>query len=305
MSEKVLVVVHIFYPILWRQIKHCISNLDKLYIDYDLVVSIPQELNSFSKNIYTFNNRAVVIVSENVGYDIWPFIKVLNNVELDNYDYIIKLHTKRGKGFEVSSIRNKYYFMGSSWRNLLISFISNKCNLKKTFLAFENDPLLGMVNNGKLIDVNEISCKDEHFSFCAKKAIECVNRLIKYDSEFVEFVAGSMFICRAKLFKPLQSFNFQLKDFSSANRDEIDDLAHVLERVFGGIISAQGYKISDPYSTLTDNVLFFFYSQFCRFLSLRAVKKIIRFIFRVDGCYNEDKIIRIFKIKVFKIKKRL
>ena len=304
MSTKVLVVIHVFYPQLWKQLKQCLFNLDKLNKEYDLYITIPDNLRYFAKYIYDFKDDAKIIVSENVGYDIWPFIRVLNNIDLDEYDYVIKLHTKRSKGFDVGAVQNKYYFMGNTWRNLLISFIKNERNLERSFLAFEKDPFLGMVNNGKIIEKHEISVKEEHFSFCAKKAIDLTNKILNYNSNCIEFIAGSMFMCRASLLKPLQSMNFSVNDFSIANRNKENDLAHVLERVFGGLVSAQGYKIADPFSSFMDNALFYPYSQLCRFLSIRIVIKIIRFIFRIDGNYGEDKIVRIFKITVLKLKKK-
>lgn len=304
MSDKLLVVVHVFYPQLWGQLEKCISNLDKLNKDYDLYVTIPANLKDFSKIICRANDKAKIIVSENLGYDIWPFIDVLNNINLDNYDYVIKLHTKRSKGFDVSSIRNKYYFMGSTWRDLLISFIKSKRNLELSFSAFEHDPLLGMVNSGKLIEKNEISEDNAHYSFCARKAIELINKFCNYNSNSIEFIAGSMFMSRAFLLKPLQNLKLKANDFTVVNRSKENDFAHVMERVFGGLVLAQGYKISDPFSSLVDNILFYPYSQLCRFLTIRFIRKIIRFIFRIDGSYGEDKIIRIFKINVLKLKNK-
>ena len=45
------------------------------------------------------------------------------------------------------------------------------------------------------------------------------------------FVAGTMFIVRAELFKCLQTLEL---DFNKTNRKEKTSNAHVMERVFGG-----------------------------------------------------------------------
>ncbi|WP_177214451.1 rhamnan synthesis F family protein [Succinivibrio dextrinosolvens] len=306
MSEKILVIVHVFYPELWDELAGCISNLDKINKNYDLYVTMPESLynQGFSEHIYKVNEKANVSVSENVGYDIWPFLKILKQVDLDKYDYIIKLHTKRSMGSTVVSIRDKFFFMGSSWRNYLLSFIKDKPNLESVFAAFKNDSKLGMVSNHKLIDITKLPCKDEHFAFCAENAISVINKVVSFDANSIEFVGGSMFICRSKLFKKLVELDYNAVDFMQAKRDHIDDLPHILERVFGGLVTAQGYRIDDPFTKSFDRLLNVPYSYFCRFLSLRLVKKITRFIFRVDGLYNEDKIIRVFKIKLFTVKRK-
>lgn len=304
MSSNVLVVVHVYYPELWEQISFCISNLDRLNKCYDLYVTIPEKLRFFSSHILEFNKKANIIITENVGYDIWPFIKVLNCVELDKYDYIIKLHTKRSLGMTVVSTCNKYFFIGKTWRTLLLSFISKKRNLESVFCAFEKDASLGMVNSNKIIEETVLPSKDAHYSYCAENAIDIINKLIPYNSNCIKFVAGSMFICRAKPLKLLKELDYDLKDFIKVDRDKVNDLPHILERVFGGLITVQGYKIYDPFSSIWDNVFFIPYSVLCRLLSIRIVKKIIRFIFRIDGHYNEDKIIRIFKIKILRLKRK-
>ena len=43
-----------------------------------------------------FNNAKIITVP-NKGYDIYPFLIVLSKVKLDEYDYILKIHTKNSR----------------------------------------------------------------------------------------------------------------------------------------------------------------------------------------------------------------
>ena len=58
----------------------------------------------------------------------------------------------------------------------------------------------------------------------------------------LSFIAGSMFLAKAKLLKPLQ--NYGITDFTPTDgKIKEGTFAHVVERLFGAIITAQNHSI--------------------------------------------------------------
>lgn len=304
--KKIIAIVHLYYKDMWPQIKDHLDSMSDYA--YDLVVSMPKENSSIKETILSFKSNTVFVESENVGYDIWPFIKVLKNINLDEYDYLVKLHTKRDMGKIIAIIDNKYFFRGVKWREFLLSFIKDKNTFNTCIKAFENDDTLGMVNNKRLFDTTSIKTKDPHQKFCLNKAKELLKdkaNLMINPCDYVKYVAGTMFMCRASLLKPLQKIDIGIDNFSTADRKNENDLAHVVERLFGWTITSQGFCISDPFSTFSDDLKNIPHSFLCRVISFpirhRMVSKLIRFVFRKDKkekeiCY------RLFKITILKKK---
>lgn len=308
--KKFLVVVHLFYTDQWKQISNYLKNIDIQKYDYDLFVTLPYSKSSFQDSILSVFHNANIIFSENVGYDIWPFFKVINQTNLDNYEFVIKLHSKRSMGSNIAVINKLYVLKGNDWRNLLFSFISSKKHFEKTIDAFNNEKKLGMVNSHKLFDVSNSYESIPHRLYCFNSAKNELNKMgvsaVPFDE--VLYVAGTMFICRASILKPFLKMNYSVDDFVKADRNNENDLAHIIERVFGWLVSSQNYYIGDPYS---DKKLSFkdyyrykmFYLDRNSFLgrTLRYFRKIRRFIFRID-VIEGIKIIKIFKIPVHRCK---
>lgn len=283
--KKFLVIAHVYYHDLWYLLDRCIQNLPK--DSFDLIVTTTSNIEELSSKVKEHSPNAKVELCENRGYDIWPFIKVLKTVNLDEYEFVIKIHTKRDMGKIVSIIDNKYFFRGQYWRNMLLSFISSKENFDKCLEAFK-DPSVGMINNHRLFDRIRKTTDNPHLVYCfneARKLLSEVGITAKpYDE--VEYVAGTMFICRAAIFKTLQTMNFDVNRFAVVNRKNENDLAHVMERVFGWLVTSQGYSITDPYSTFKESFRFFFHCSYSRLLTFKLrhhwLSKFVRFFSRIE-----------------------
>lgn len=307
--KKFLVIAHVYYHELWNLLDSCIQNLEK--DSFDLIVTTSDNLDSLSVKVKQHYPNARVELCENRGYDIWPFIKVLKTVNLDEYEFLIKIHTKRDMGKIIAVIDNKYFFRGQYWRNLLLSFISSKENLKKSLVAFKN-PAVGMINDHRLFDKTRESTKSLHSLYCLNEARKLLSNVgvCANPRDEVEYVAGTMFISRASIFKILQKMELKANEFSVVNRKNENDLAHVVERLFGWIVTSQGYSISDPYNTGNESFSFFCHSLFCRIISFKLrhhwFSKFVRFFSRIEDI-DETRYIVLFKclkIRIFKLEKK-
>jgi lipopolysaccharide biosynthesis protein len=183
--------------------------------------------------------RAVIIAVCNRGYDIGPFIEVLHHVDLDQYDYIVKLHTKRNCD---NAWVNYRCYNGSEWRRELLSFCSTKENVKRAMDAFSKQSNLGMIASSKMIDPSGIaSC--HHSSFSNEGLLELGIR-----TNPRTIVWGTMFMVRASLFKPFLKWNIDDFDFAPGrnNKDHIiSGLTAIAEGAFPKVVEGQGYSISN------------------------------------------------------------
>ena len=62
---------------------------------------------------------AELMAVENWGYDVSPFLAFIGKVNLDLYDFLVKLHTKRNTP---KVWCNFHSYEGPEWRNELLSF---------------------------------------------------------------------------------------------------------------------------------------------------------------------------------------
>lgn len=92
-TKPILVHVHIYYPEMWYELRQCIQNI--VPHSFDLYVTMVEEHQDIITDIKDSFPSAKIKVVENRGYDIYPFIKILNNLDMDDYSYVIHLHTKR------------------------------------------------------------------------------------------------------------------------------------------------------------------------------------------------------------------
>ena len=136
----------------------------------------------------------VIIITENKGMDIGLFLAGLHYININNHyhDFIIKLHTKTNDEFR-DSVLNK--LIGD--QDIIIN------NIKK--ISKEN---IGMISGTNIYKYNEY--KDAFNSNYYH-----LDNIIKYlynediNNDYLEFVAGTFFICKYKIFKILNNNNIE------------------------------------------------------------------------------------------------
>ena len=247
--KPIFVCVHLFYPEMWAELKKCVLNVAnypfELYVTmvkHDLDVE-DDILQTFSPPPPSKNIKNVHIqIVENRGYDCGPFMEILNQVNLDRYSYVVKLHTKRD--MRLGTHLGAFDVSGAKWRRYLLNFCATQENFEKTLQAFEQNPRLGMIGDYRLLSFSQ-----EADIIAQQQALALLQKLNLATQSFT-FVAGTMFICRAKLLKPLQKLKLKISDFetSSAKVHE-GQLAHALERLFCYVVTAQNFDIGDALKT--------------------------------------------------------
>jgi len=288
---KTFVHVHVYYPELWPELAAAIRNICGAI---DLYVTMVKEGPALQQSILSEFPQAKILLVPNIGWDILPFLKVLKQVNLSQYDYLVKLHTKRSAPvfFDNKNFphivryrkKNSLYMGGDRWRKLLLRPLSSRERFEQCLHAFEQDQKLGMIADSHLFldrkrDTDD-AAYDEAAVFLEKNG---------YPVRQFQFVAGTMFIAKAEIFTALQKIDFRDDMFDVPKDHESRTFAHVMERVLGGIVVAQGYEIRDVFPARS-----FFYD----FL-LTCFLRVAVFCFQMRETSSGYRIVKIFKIPVW------
>lgn len=234
--KKVLVHLHIYYR---DQTDYFIGKLSNICgCEWDLYVTMT-ELNSETESkLLSFKPDAHIMKVENRGYDVWPFIRVLKSVDLDKYDYILKLHTKNRS--DASSRINGLSLDNYKWRDELVDpLLKSKKIFLKLLDNFDRYPEVGLmcshllykhISNGLQEDMSKLDNELKRLGLNVKDK---------------KFCAGTMFIARSAPYKLFQNDGLiDIGLFSDIpHSHSIGSMAHVYERILTMVVNAAGYKV--------------------------------------------------------------
>ena len=235
---RTAVIVHVFYPELWPELAHCIRNVGgerEVFVTYADEASVSEAKRDFPD--------AHFVRCENRGYDVWPFLKVVQELDLTAYDCIVKLHTKRDVVDDFKYEFNHAVFNGSAWREFLLGFVKTPKAWRKTLKALVR-PTVGLVADRHVIlrrrDV-PIARTRETFD----RAAELLDLPVEEMRRTGQYVAGTMFAVKPAALRPLLKRTFTADDFELPQGHLTETFAHVLERAMGLSVSAAGLRLAD------------------------------------------------------------
>ena len=273
---KIAVHLHLFYL---EQLDDLLVRLQNLTdYPYDLFVTMVDDNAEAKQKILTFKSDAKIWMVPNLGYDVGPFIDFLHQIDLEAYDYIIKIHTKRTQD-DKYCIFNGHRFDMQVWREMLLDAIISPKAAVNNLQILEQNPRIGMIGSDYVLT-------DEEFTYRNMEE-EIAEEMVKIGLKMPQdrhFVAGTMFWARAKMLQPFLAY--EIENFAASDEQVHDEtLAHVLERMFGLAVTAQGYQIIGMH----------FKSFFLTFL--KATLK--RFLFQKKKTRKGYLIVKICKIPVY------
>lgn len=239
---RILVVAHVFYPQFWPELAACIRNIDG---ERDLIVTYVSEA-SVAEARRDFPS-ARFFRSENRGFDIWPFLNVLETVDLSTYDCIVKLHTKRDIEKDCDWVFNNCRFNGPFWRNCLLAFCRTPEAWRKT-LARLSRPGVGMVADRHVV-VRRRDFPWASVRTCFDDAVADVRAISgcgSFDARTAQYVSGTMFASRPEpiAFLLKKKFTPEMFDVSSHDREGQIIYAYRVENMLGLVVSAVGMRVA-------------------------------------------------------------
>lgn len=230
---RIAVHFHLYY---FEQLEDILRRLSCLNdCDYNLFVTMSEKNQQAQEKILQFNPDTTIWQTQNSGYDVGPFIDFLHKIKLEDYDFVLKIHTKRICNDYCKFKRRRFTI--KTWRNILLDgLLSSPQAVENNLHIMEKNPEIGMIGSDYiLVDINEL--------LPPVQTLTAEMKNIDLDMpEDLHFVAGTMFLVRAKLLRPF--LKYQITDFACSDKNIHDNtLAHILERLFGFAVTAQGYKI--------------------------------------------------------------
>ncbi len=258
---RIAVHLHIFYD---NQVDYFLKKLKNLSNNnFDLFVTMPCPKTDVIGKIKNFKSTVQIWTVENRGYDVAPFIDFLNKINLDDYDYILKLHTKGTSWLRNTKLNNKY-ISNRDWAKLMIeALLKDKKIVQNNIRLFKNNPNISMIGSKACLTA------DKHYYQTLITDINQVLSVLNLPKvACCSFIAGTMFMARSAVFKPLQH-KYQPTDFAPTNGNVKDGtLAHVFERVFGILATQNGHIIQGIgnetwiyWKSLFNTVFRFFYQN--------------------------------------------
>ena len=284
MNKPILAVVHIYYPEMWDELKSCLNNIT---LPYDLYVTTVEQNRYLQDDVMNFKTGAHFEVVENRGYDVGPFVHIINQVNLDDYSYIVKLHTKRELAIGNTGFRG---LDGQKWRETLLSFIKTPDVFNQYLKAFDVNKKIGMQANHHVI---------VHYDFFdeqAQKEIKAYFQKNRLPKRKYAFVAGTMFIAKASVFKDIQNLHLTFSDFPDPKGEHKTQLAHIIERLFGYFVYKNGFIVRD--SLITSETEQKYHKK--EYIKMKLTYPIIRFFYQKKITKSGKVIIKICKIPVYR-----
>ena len=217
-SRPPAVVVHFFYPEIWREIA---SYLSKLSSPFDLFVTAPAAIApSVVQEVLPNFPRARFFFGPNKGMDIVPFLSIIPILENEGYQAACKIQTKKGDGS-----------LAGIWRKVMLeTLIGSEENFSLVVEAFRENPQLaaagpaGTFKSGPALMLGN------------REKLASVSQLVwgrgLPDSDW-GFFAGTMFWVRPSLLRVLaEKVTFSHEELSEEYKKD-GGLEHALERALG------------------------------------------------------------------------
>lgn len=237
-DTKLAVIVHLYYLDMWGQVEEGLSRISQ---DFDLYISVPVGYSDISiDNVSKYHKNTNIVKVPNRGRDVLPFATIMNRIRKLNYDYVLKLHTKK----------SKHRSDGSDWFNDIISNLlpDNQTDIYSK-LSKEDTGIVGP--KGHVVSLSR------HMGSNEPRLLELISeidktKVKKYQGRWANypFIGSTMFWARVDLLTPLLDLYLLPSDFESESGQIDGTLAHAVERLMGGIL--HDITLKDMYSVDTD-----------------------------------------------------
>lgn len=231
-SVAVAVVVHLHYDEVWPDFA---SRLARLSVPFDLIVTTNEARPERDARIYADFPEVKIVVYENRGRDVGPFVQLLREGYLETYELICKVHGKRSLALGPRAI------FGEVWRlSVLNDLLGSDAVAKAIVNRFLAEPDLGLVGPARFRVPND--CRHSYEDTWGRNNEATTKKVAmalgRPDERFqLDFFAGTMFWIRKELLDLLKPLDLTLDSFPEEAGQSDGTLQHALERLFGALPS--------------------------------------------------------------------
>ena len=232
-DRRILVVLHLFYPESWKEIREYLLNFSGY--TWDLCVTYPDMIEDRidKEDILALNPGTTFLCLENKGFDIGPFLTAVKQIDLTSYDAVFKLQSKGVRRIFIYIYRQ--LFFGRDWFLNLYEGTVGPAVIHRTIDRILNEPDVGMIGARNLI-VHDPAYKE---SLILRKMQDLG---LKVEKGYL-FLAGTCFAVKPACLQPLRDLPFTLDDFVPVPSSRGMSLAHALERYMCMAAQKDGFRI--------------------------------------------------------------
>lgn len=228
-SSSKVIMVHIFYEDLICEVVETI-NKAKEFDDFDVAITIPY---SFEQEVIEFINTTLkpikLIMVENRGRDILPFLILMNEVKELGYKIGVKLHTKK----------SPHLPKGDRWRKSIYSSLLSEDAIRYANKLFDENNKTALVAPDKSV----YSLEGDNVINNIDKLDELIKIYGVRPNMNSKFVGGTMFWFRFEALKGITDHNVSRELFGPELGAIDGTLAHAFERFFGIYLDNYGFKV--------------------------------------------------------------
>ncbi|MFC5420132.1 rhamnan synthesis F family protein [Bosea eneae] len=224
---KVAIVAHAYYLELLDEILECRSMLQGVV---PLFVTVPFDRLKEAERLLRDVQGVAIHPYVNRGRDIAPFLMLLQSGKLDQFDAVLKLHTKR----------SPHLLDGETRRKLLFAMLCGEREAASRTVAMFAEPTTGIVGWAACYRTGPSYWMDNE-----ARVREVSARMGADSSLRLGFFEGSMFWFRPSALAALSDLALSMDDFEIENGQLDGTLHHTLERCFTIAAWARGYIVRD------------------------------------------------------------
>jgi lipopolysaccharide biosynthesis protein len=224
------VILHVWYLDVFEEILQILLSQDN---KWRLTITTPRELaERVSSILRTQNVEHRILVVENRGRDVLPFLIAANQLLSEGVDVVLKLHTKR----------SPHRHDGDQWRNDILGSLVKDANGNRLKAELQADPNLGLI-----APAGHTQPMSYYWGANESRVRAMLHRVGVRSADLMRetFVSGSMFWVRLESLRPLLDADLSTSDFEDEQGQLDGTLAHAIERMFSLCIRDAGYTTAE------------------------------------------------------------
>ncbi len=227
-AARIAVVLHLYYIDLWQEIAAALLNISE---PFDLFVTLVAGASEdIAPSIEAAFPNANILILDNHGRDILPFLELLRSGVLFRYELLCKLHSKRSAWREG----------GEEWRQHLIrGILGNPETVNQVLRAFDSDADLGMV-----VADHQLFEGREYWAANEARLMQLFPKIGLTQASFEKsFAGGSIFWIRPLLLRSIEALGLGFDDFEPEPIGNDGTTAHAVERLISLVCHDAGMHI--------------------------------------------------------------
>jgi len=228
-TAKVAIIIHAYYLDVFKAIIKSLGDVDVRHKIF--ITTLPSNAAGVNSVMERTKFDYEIFVCENRGRDVLPFLSVMNNIDLDSYPFILKLHTKKSPHRED----------GDKWCRDMCSCLGRPEQLDwilRQMCAAANIGLVGpqdhVISMGMYYGENR---KNVNW-LASRMGIENI------DPNHDRFIAGTMFVARSDALKPILALGLRPDEFEPELSQLDGTMAHAVERALAYSAMSAGFEIA-------------------------------------------------------------